>query len=112
MSEPSFSLGNFEESVLLAVKLQDGKGYGASIRQVLADATGRDISIGALYATLGRLEKKGLVTSRPGEATPERGGRPKRYFRIKGAGEKALEAAEAARKRLRLAWGREGFNPA
>lgn len=106
MGEPHQVLGEFEEKTLLVVCLQKGEGYGASIRQTLAEATGRNISIGALYSTLDRLERKKLVVSWQGEASPERGGRPKRYFRVTPAGEEALRAAEEVRQRLRPeSWG-------
>jgi len=110
MNEPSYSLGNFEELVLLAVFRLAENAYGASIRQAVAEATGRDTSVGAVYATLDRLERKGYVKSWLGEGTPERGGRPKRYFSVEGAGEEALRVTEGMRKKL-TGW-REGLKPA
>jgi DNA-binding PadR family transcriptional regulator len=107
MDEPSYSLGSFEELVLLAVFRLAENAYGASIREAVAEATGRDTSVGAVYATLDRLERKGYVKSWLGDGTPERGGRPKRYFSVEGAGEQALRATEATRKKLTV-W-REGF---
>jgi PadR family transcriptional regulator, regulatory protein PadR len=112
MSEPSYSLGNFEELVLMAVCKLAENAYGANLRQTVAEATGRDVSIGAIYGTLERLERKGFIKSWQGEPTPERGGRAKRYFRIEGTGEEALKVTEAARKRLRLRTRREGLIPA
>jgi DNA-binding PadR family transcriptional regulator len=79
-------LGEFEHLILLAVlRLSDGA-YGMSVRREIADRTGRDVSIGAVYATLDRLAAKGLVTSAMGDSTPERGGRAKRSFHLTGAG--------------------------
>ena len=85
-------LGRFEEVVLLAVmRLPEKDAYGVGIRREIAERTGRDVSFGAIYTTLERLARKGYVESRMGEATPERGGRAKRYFRIKAPGIRALE---------------------
>lgn len=100
MSEKIDYLGHFEEIVLLAVLRLREDAYGAKIRQKVAEATKRDVSIGAIYATLDRLERKGYLKSWQGEATPERGGRAKRYFRVEGAGAQALNDTNAARNRL------------
>ncbi len=94
------TLGQFEEIVLLATLRLAGEGYGTTIRKLVAETTGRDVSIGALYATLDRLERKGFVSSRQGEATPERGGRAKRYFQVEGAGIIAFNEAQSVRKSL------------
>ena len=82
-------LGEFEQLVLLAT-LQDEDAYGASIAKAIQERTGRTTSAGAVYTTLDRLEKRGLVTSTWGEATPERGGKRKRHFRLRPAGREAL----------------------
>lgn len=100
MGEQKDYLGNFEEIVLLAVLRLGEQAYGAKIRQTVAEATERDVSIGAVYATLDRLERKGYLKSWQGEATPERGGRAKRYFRVEGAGVQALSDTSATRNRL------------
>jgi DNA-binding PadR family transcriptional regulator len=100
MKEPKEYLGHFEEIVLLAVLRLAENAYGAKIRQTVAEATERDVSIGAVYATLDRLERKGYLKSWQGEATPERGGRAKRYFRVEGAGVQALNDTAAARNKL------------
>jgi len=100
MSEQKDYLGHFEEIVLLAVLSLREEAYGAKIRQKVASATERDVSIGAVYATLDRLERKGYLKSWQGEATPERGGRAKRYFRVEGGGARALNDTNAARNRL------------
>lgn len=100
MGEQKDYLGNFEEIVLLAVLRLGEQAYGAKIRQTVTEATDRDVSIGAVYATLDRLERKGYLKSWQGEATPERGGRAKRYFRVEGAGVQALSGTATARSRL------------
>ena len=92
MGKGSF-LGEFEQVVLLAVARMNGEGYGLSIRQEIERRTGRNVTVGAVYATLARLEDKGLASSYEGEATPRRGGRAKRHFRLEEAGVHALEAS-------------------
>lgn len=93
-------LGDFEEVVLLAILALGENAYGVPIRSRLEDA-GRKTSVGALYVTFDRLETKGLVESWEGEATPQRGGRAKKYFRVTGAGHDALCQTEATRMKLR-----------
>ncbi|HEY7671942.1 MAG TPA: PadR family transcriptional regulator [Gammaproteobacteria bacterium] len=94
------SLGEFEQIVLLAVlRLQDSA-YGVSIRREIAKRTGRDPSAGALYTTLDRMEHKGLVKSRMGDPTPERGGRAKRYYVVTGSGRVAIARAQRAYRRM------------
>lgn len=100
MAEQKDYLGHFEEIVLLAVLRLGEQAYGAKIRQTVAEATERDVSIGAVYATLDRLERKGYIKSWQGESTPERGGRAKRYFEVVGAGERALNDTRVVRNRL------------
>jgi len=89
-------LGRFEHFLLLAVLRLGDDAYGMTIRRELADHTGRDIAVGAIYTALARLERRGLVQSWLGEPTPERGGKAKRYYRVLTAGKKALAKAEAA----------------
>jgi PadR family transcriptional regulator, regulatory protein PadR len=82
-------LGEFEYLLLTAAaKLGDGA-YGAAIRQDIESVTGRSCSIGAIYTTLDRLETKGLIETWMGEATPQRGGRPKRMVRLTSEGVEA-----------------------
>jgi DNA-binding PadR family transcriptional regulator len=100
MSTPKNTLGSFEEFVLVATLRLGEQAYGAKIRQTVEEATGRSVSIGAVYATLDRLERKGFLSSWQGEATPERGGRAKRYFRVEGAGVQVLNETRAVRDRL------------
>ena len=87
------SLGQFEQLVLLAVLRLGADAYGMRVRREIAERTGRDVTIGAVYATLDRLAAKGLVRSALGDPTPERGGRAKRSFRVTGAGTEALNRA-------------------
>lgn len=90
-------LGEFEELVMLAIESMAGKAYGVSIRERIEKAAGRPTSYGAIYATLERLEKKGYISSRQGEATAERGGRAKRYYSVEAAGLKAIKDTQTAR---------------
>ena len=93
-------LGEFEQIVLLAVARLGDEAYGVSIRQEIEGTGGRPVSIGAVYATLDRLEHKRLLTSSIGEATPVRGGRPKRFFRILPGGQESLLGARRTLDRL------------
>ena len=87
------SLGEFEKFVMMAVLHLGPEAYGATIIQELEERTGRTTSAGAVYVALRRLEKKGLVASLLGEATPRRGGRPKRFFAVNPEGIEALRRA-------------------
>jgi DNA-binding PadR family transcriptional regulator len=89
-------LGEFEQFLLLSTLKLGDNAYGSTIRQLLADTIQRDVTIGALYTTLERLEKKGLLESKMGEATPERGGRAKKYFKVTAKGEYALKRSKQA----------------
>ena len=89
-------LGEFEQLILFSV-LQLGEGaFGVSIREEIEERTGREVSSGAIYTTLGRLEDRRLVTSRVGEPTPGRAGRPRKYYTLEPAGAKALLDSYAA----------------
>lgn len=100
MSDKRHFLNELDELTLLAIARLGNQAYGVSIFETLERVAERPTSIGAIYATLERLEEKGLVTSWQGEATPERGGRAKRYFKVEGPGMQALDDAERARKLL------------
>jgi len=76
--------------VLLAVMRLGPDSYGVSIRREIEARTGRQVSLGAIYPTLERLEAKGFVSSRHGEPTRERGGRSKRHFKLETAGAAVL----------------------
>ena len=95
MNTRSVNLGDFEQLMLLAIlRLRNSGAYGVSIRKEISAHTRRNPTPGAIYTTLDRLESKGLVTSRTGEATPERGGRAKRYYEVTAAGIEALQEAQ------------------
>jgi DNA-binding PadR family transcriptional regulator len=93
-------LGEFEQIVLLAVLRLGDEAYGVPIRQEIEKRAGRKVTIGALYATLDRLESKGYLRSWFAEPTPIRGGRSKRYFQLLPAGEQALSNYKAMLDRM------------
>jgi len=101
-------LGEFEYLLLTAAARLGEEAYGAAIRQEIESATGRGCSIGALYTTLDRLETKGLLKTWMGEATPVRGGRPKRMVKVTAKGVQAAAAFYNAVKRVSqgVAWER------
>jgi DNA-binding PadR family transcriptional regulator len=94
------NLGEFEQVVLLAILRLGKDAYGVTIRSEIAKCTGREPAPGALYTTLDRMEEKGIVRSWLGEATPQRGGRAKRYFALTKAGLAAVVSAQRAYKSL------------
>lgn len=87
----SKNLGEFEILVLAALLRLGPDAYGVSIRQEIETRATRKVSVGALHATLTRLEAKGYVSSRVGEATSERGGRAKKYYQIEAEGRTQFE---------------------
>jgi PadR family transcriptional regulator, regulatory protein PadR len=89
-------LGEFEHIVVLALLRLADRAYGVTVRQEIASRISREVSIGAIYATLGRLEGKGYVKSALGDPTPERGGRSKRYFRVTAKGVAAVNRTHRA----------------
>jgi DNA-binding PadR family transcriptional regulator len=93
-------LGALEHVVLLAVLRLGPDAYGLSVRREIETAARRDLSIGAVYATLARLEGKGLLLSLEGEPTAERGGRAKRYFRVTAKGKAALRTTREMLRRM------------
>jgi PadR family transcriptional regulator, regulatory protein PadR len=94
-------LGEFELLVMLAViRLGEGA-YGVPISREIEEQTGRDVAFGTVYATLERLQQKGFVRSNLGDATPERGGRAKRYFRVTATG---LRTVRETRQNLIRLW--------
>ena len=95
-----YRLGPFEHLVLLAIVRLRTNAYGMTIRREIAERTNRYVSIGAVYTALERLERKGYVSSFVGEPTPERGGRAKRYFKIRAPGMRALNAVMHETTRL------------
>jgi PadR family transcriptional regulator len=87
------ALGDFEQLVLLGVMRLDVDAYGAAIRQEIHARSGRDVSINAVYTTLDRLERKGLLRSWMGEPTRIRGGRRKKFYALRPTGVAALSQA-------------------
>jgi PadR family transcriptional regulator PadR len=80
------ALGGFELLVLLALIRLGDDAYGVPIADAIVESSGREVAQGSVYITLDRLSRKGLVTSRIGEPTAERGGRARTYFRITARG--------------------------
>jgi PadR family transcriptional regulator PadR len=83
-------LNQNELIVMLAIIRRHDDAYGVSIRDEIEKRTSRKMTFGVLYTILTRLEQDGLLASRDGEATPERGGRAKKYFSITGKGQRAV----------------------
>ncbi len=113
---PSTSLGQFEQLVLTAILALGEKAYGVTIHaEVESLSAPRTVALGAVYATLDRLEDKAMVTSWLSDPTPERGGRAKRFYRLEEAGRQALlEAARTARRicdAVERCWGETMWNP-
>jgi PadR family transcriptional regulator PadR len=94
------SLGEFEQIVLLAILRLGEAAYGVTIRAEIKACTGRDPAPGALYTTLDRMERKGLVHSRSGDPTPQRGGRAKRFIRVTKTGHAAVISAQKSYQNL------------
>ena len=88
------TLGTLELSALLAVVRLADEAYGLAVRHDLAERTGRELSVGAVYTTLQRLEDKGLLRSRTTAPLPVRGGRSRRHYTLTGAGARAIRDAE------------------
>jgi DNA-binding PadR family transcriptional regulator len=99
-------LGVFEQAVLLAVVRLGEDAYGRAILSEVQERLKRDVSAGAIQATLARLEQKGLLASRLGPGTEIRAGRPRRFYRLGPAGARALHEAHDAVSSL---W--RGFKP-
>lgn len=89
-------LGEFEHIVLLALLRLEDRAYGVTVRQEIELRTKREVSLGAVYATLDRLEIKRYVRSRCGDPTPERGGRSKRFFEVTAEGTTAVNRTQRA----------------
>jgi len=110
------SIGQFEQVVLTAVLALGDNAYGVTIHgHVEQLSQPKRVSLGAVYATLDRLEDKGFVTSWLSEPTAERGGRSKRHYRLEAAGELALHESAMAAKRIcdtvERFWGANAWNP-
>ena len=97
---PSGYIGEFEQMVLLAILQLGDEAYGVAVMEELQRRVGREVSRGAMYATLDRLESKGLLDSRVGDPTPQRGGRGKRYVSVTPDGIEALRRSRTALEEL------------
>ena len=93
-------LGNFEQSVLLAIVRLKEDAYGRAVLREVQGRLERDIAAGAVHATLVRLEEQGLISSRIGVGTPIRDGRAKRFYRLQPPAIAALNDARTAVKNL------------
>jgi len=93
-------LGEFEITVMAAVVHAGDQAYGVPIQREIEHRTGRTAAIGAIYTTLARLQKKGLVTSTLGEPTAARGGRAKRFYRVTPTGRAAFAASVRSLERM------------
>lgn len=94
------NLGEFEELVLLTVAALLEDAYSVAICDELTNNTGRTVKLGVVHAVLNRLEEKGLIKSRLGEATNVRGGKRKRFYRLTIPGKSALVRSKEMRDQL------------
>jgi DNA-binding PadR family transcriptional regulator len=93
-------LAEFELYVMLAIARPDALAYGAGIRRDIEERAGRPVSIGALYATLGRLEERGLLAHRVSEPLPVRGGRSRKLYELTDPGREALRTSTSMLTRM------------
>jgi PadR family transcriptional regulator PadR len=103
-------MGEFEELILLVVAIMNGEAYGIGIIEELEKRTNRSAAIGAVQTVLKRMEDKGWVTSKFGEATKERGGKRKRYYSITAKGKKIMTENREKRNSLWEAIPNPGLN--
>jgi len=97
---PKTTLGDLELLILLAVLRCDEAAYGVTITDAIRDRTGRKLARAAVYVTLQRLQKQGLVGSELGEPLPERGGKARRYYRVMEPGMELLRGTQRAYERM------------
>jgi PadR family transcriptional regulator, regulatory protein PadR len=90
---PPPSLGEFEQIVMLALLRLGSDAYGAAVCAEIEKRSGRGVSVSAVHTTLDRLEQKGLVRSRIGDPTPQRGGKRKRHYEVAAVGLRSLQAS-------------------
>jgi len=104
------TLGTFEQAVLVAILRLGADGYGRRILIDVQERLGRELASGAVYATLDRLEAKGLVRSNLAPGTPQRDGRVRRYYVLTAAGVRALNESRKTAERIwrGLAWPLKG----
>ncbi len=96
------ALGELEQIVLLAILQLDGEVYGVPIVEEIERRTGRAVSRAAVYVTLRRLEKRGLLSSWMSAPSAERGGKARRCVRVEPAG---LALLHESRQTLKRMWG-------
>lgn len=96
----NYSLGEFEELVLLVVAAGDGEAYGVSVRERLIETVKKNVHISAIHVSLKRLEDKGFIKSQFGGITEERGGRRKKFYTITAPGKRVLDAQYELRTSL------------
>ncbi|MEK6480259.1 helix-turn-helix transcriptional regulator [Catalinimonas sp. 4WD22] len=96
----TYPLGEFEEIVLLTVGMLYNEAYGVAIKDTIEEKAQRNVSVGALQSALKRMEKKGYLESREGDANAQRGGKPKRFYTITAFGKRALQHSRDIRTEL------------
>jgi DNA-binding PadR family transcriptional regulator len=89
-------LTDLELMILLAVLRVGENAYGVTITREIEDTGGRSVAVAVVYATLDRLQERGLVTSSIGDPTPERGGKAKRFFQVTGKGIRQIKDTQRA----------------
>lgn len=95
------SVGQFEQIILTAILSLREEAYGVTIHEKAGKlAEPKNVSLGAVYVTLDRLEDKGLIKSWLSDPTPERGGRSKRFYRLEALGERALQESTETSRRI------------
>ncbi|MEO6447381.1 MAG: helix-turn-helix transcriptional regulator [Gemmatimonadaceae bacterium] len=87
------ALGDLEQLVMLALLRLTDDGFGAAVQREISEHSGRDVTLGAVYTALARLEEKGFVRSRVGDPLPQRGGRRRRHYEVLPAGRTAIAEA-------------------
>lgn len=95
--------GSLELMIMLAIMRLEDAAYGVPISREIEESAGRAVAMATVYASLDRLEARGLVKSKLGDPTPERGGRAKRFFTITAAG---IREVQSARRALTQLWNR------
>ncbi|MCC6930976.1 MAG: helix-turn-helix transcriptional regulator [Gemmatimonadaceae bacterium] len=94
------ALGDLEQLVMLALLRLGEDGFGAAVQREIAERSGRDVTLGAVYTALARLEEKGFVRSYVGDPLPQRGGRRRRHYEVRPEGRVAIAEAWRAMKAL------------
>jgi PadR family transcriptional regulator, regulatory protein PadR len=94
------TLGEFEQMILFALLALGDEAYGATIRREIEERAGREVSPGAVYTVLDRLERSALVSSYVGAPTSERGGRRRKHYRLRPEGARLLAEARARMQRM------------